>query len=96
MANCYIHPCNRKAAEFLLGLGYKLTPGVKIVDVNYDYDWGYHLHYCVLYVDFPGSGTAFHKLLAANNLLFNEPLLHFHAEKFSEIPEFPYFPWQQN
>lgn len=84
MANCYIHPHNRKAAEFLLSLGYKLTPGVKTWDILVDYDWGYRSHYCVLYVDFPGSGTAFHKLLAANNLLFNKPLEPFLVDRFDD------------
>ena len=84
MANCYIHSCNRKAAEFLLGHGYKLTPGVKTWEHLYASDWGYRSHYCVLYVDFPGSGTAFHKLLAANNLLFNEPLTPFLVDRFDD------------
>lgn len=84
MANCYIHPHNRKAAEFLLSLGYKLTPGVKTWDSLLASDWGYTHYYCVLYVDFPGSGTAFHKLLAANNLLFNEPLKPFLVKRFDD------------
>lgn len=74
MTNCYINPSNRKAAEFLMEKGYFLTPGVKDV---YDVLQNCVRSYCVLYVDFKGSGMAFHKLLAANNLLFNEPLKPF-------------------
>ena len=84
MANCYIHPCNRKAAEFSTSLGYKLTPSVKTWEHLYASDWGYRSYYCVLYVDFPGSGTAFHKLLTANNLLFNEPLKPFLVKRFDD------------
>ena len=72
--NCYINSSNRKAAEFLIEKGYSLTPGVKDV---YDVLQNCVRSYCVLYVDFKGSGMAFHRLLTANNLLFNEPLKPF-------------------
>ena len=72
--NCYINPTNKKAAKFLMEKGYSLTPGVKDV---YDVLQNCVRSYCVLYVNFKGSGMAFHKLLIANNLLSKEPLKPF-------------------
>lgn len=72
--NCYIHPSNREAAEFLMEKGYSLTPGIKNV---YDVLQNCIIHYCVLYVNFKGSGMAFHRLLTANKLLSKEPLKPF-------------------
>ena len=79
--NCYINPTNKKAAKFLMEKGYSLTPGVKDV---YDVLQNCVRSYCVLYVNFKGSGMAFHKLLAANNLLFNEPLKPFLVKRFDD------------
>ena len=79
--NCYINPSNRKAAEFLMEKGYFLTPGVKDV---YDVLQNCVRSYCVLYVNFKGSGMAFHTLLIANNLLFNEPLKPFLVKRFDD------------
>lgn len=74
MTNCYIHPSNRRAAEFLMEKGYHLTPSVKDV---YDVLQNCVRSYCVLHVDFAGSGMAFHRLLVENNLLSKEPLVPF-------------------
>lgn len=73
-SNCYIHPFNRKAAEFLLKKRYSLTPGFKEV---YDCHQNCVISYCVLYVNFNGSGMAFHRLLVENDLLSKEQLVPF-------------------
>lgn len=73
-SNCYIHPFNQRAAEFLMKRGYTLTPGTKDFFGLWETYWGCK---CVLFVNFPGSGTAFHKLLVENNLLYDGPLKPF-------------------